>query len=187
MWNGQFRMHSIYSIVHYIVVCSGGSRTGVPVAPPPPPPPKKKIKMFFFFFFFLLNTKIFFFILKKKKKTHPVFFLCGGGGGGGRPARRSWIRLCSISLTCIIFLSLFIYSSVTVLISSSLLFEPSMTSGMSEASSNYVFQCLTPLTDSWGPPYDKYHITQLSLAIQAINYPINVFNPAFVLLARENR
>ena len=59
-----------------------------------------------------------------------------------------------------------------------------MTSGMSEASSNYVFQCLTPLIDSWGPPYDKYHITQLSLAIQAINYPITVSNPAFVLLAR---
>ena len=111
-------------------------------------------------------------------KTNPYFFFKNGGGG------RSWIRLCSLSLTCIIFLSLFIYSSVTVLISSSLLFEPSMTSGMSEASSNYVFQCLTPLTDSWGPPYDKYHITQLSLAIQAINYPINVFNPAFVLLTR---
>ena len=99
-------------------------------------------------------------------------------------AHRSWIRLCSISLTCIIFLSLFIYSSVTVLISSSLLFEPLMTSGMSEVSSNYVCQCLTPLTDSWGPPYDKYHITQLSLATQAINYPITVSNPAFVLLAR---
>ena len=59
-----------------------------------------------------------------------------------------------------------------------------MTSGMSEASSYYVFQCFTPLTGSWGPPYDKYHITQLSLATQAINYPITVSNPAFVLLAR---
>ena len=89
-----------------------------------------------------------------------------------------------ISLTCIIFLSLFIYSSVTVLKSSSLLFRPSMTSEMSEASSNDVFQCLTPLTDSWGPPYDKYHITQLTLAIQAINYPISVSNTAFVLFTR---
>ena len=106
-------------------------------------------------------------------KTEPVIFF-QDGAGGGRPARQAWIRLCSISLTCIIFLSLFIYSSVTVLISLSLLFEPSMASGMSEASSNYVFQYLTPLSDSWGPPYDKYHITQLSLAIQAINYPIIV-------------
>ena len=102
------------------------------------------------------------------QKQTRNFFSKGGGG-------RSWIRLCSISLTCIIFLSLFIYSSVTVLISS-LLFEPSMTSGMSEASSNYVFQCLTPLTDSWDPPYDKYHITILTIAIQAINYPITVSN-----------
>ena len=99
-------------------------------------------------------------------KNKPVIFF-QNGGGGGHPVRRSWIRLCSISLTCIIFLSLFIYSSLTVLISLSLLFEPSMTSGMSEASSNYILQRLTPLTDYLGPPYDKYHITQLSPAKQA--------------------
>ena len=55
-----------------------------------------------------------------------------------------------------------------------------MTSEMSEAYSNDVFLCLTPLIDSWGPPYVKYHITILTLAIQAIT----VSNPAFVLLAR---
>ena len=69
-------------------------------------------------------------------------------------------------------LSNFIYSSVTVWISTSL-FEPLMASGMSEACSNDVVHCLTPLTDSWGPPYDKYHITQLTLAIQTINYSIS--------------
>ena len=83
----------------------------------------------------------------------------------------------------IIFLTLFIYSSVSVLISSSLLCEPSMTFVMSKASSNDVVQCLTPFTDFWGPTYDKYHITRLTQAIQAINYPITVSNPAFVLLS----
>ena len=102
------------------------------------------------------------------------------GGGGGAPGAP--VLECAFALY-LSHASSFSHSSFT-LISSSLLFEPSMTSGMSEASSNYVFQCLTPLTDSWGPPYDKYHITQLSLAIQAINYPITVSNPAFVLLAR---
>ena len=110
-----------------------------------------------------------------KNKTVIFFFKRGGGARHANP-------VCAFALY-LPHASSFSHSSFT-LISSSLLFEPSMTSGMSEASSNYVFQCLTPLTDSWGPPYDKYHITQLSLAIQAINYPITVSNPAFVLLAR---
>ena len=54
-----------------------------------------------------------------------------------------------------------------------------MTSEMSEAYSNDVFQCLTPLIDTWGPPYIKYHITHLTLAKQAIT----ASNPEFVLLA----
>ena len=36
--------------------------------------------------------------------------------------------------------------------------------------------------DSWGPQYDKYHITQLTLGIQTIKYLSTVSNPAFVLL-----
>ena len=36
--------------------------------------------------------------------------------------------------------------------------------------------------DSWSLPFNKYHFTQLTLAIQEINYPITVSNQAFVLL-----
>ena len=73
-------------------------------------------------------------------------------------------------------LTLHLYSSVTVITAVRAINDFWNVRGILQW---YVFQCLTPLIDTWGPPYIKYHITQLTLAKQAIT----VSNPEFVLLA----
>ena len=74
------------------------------------------------------------------------------------------------------------FTLLELLISSSRLPESSMTSGLSKASYNYVVRCLTPSIDSYGPPNDKYHIKQFTLARQAINNTSSVSIPSFVLI-----